>query len=182
MADPVGAYLIRQLQANDVRDAFDSGDIDLNRFFLKFAGQNQFRHYIGTTYIAVRDADILGYVTVSPGQISCDTLPKELAVKLPAYPLPVLRIARLAVAKMAREQGVGKNLLKAMFELAVEMKDKMGCVGIMVDAKVQAEAFYQSLGFFRLDLLRGASLERPAPIPLFLPIRKVIQAIGPTWP
>lgn len=179
MADQVGAYLIRQLQTSDVRDAFDSGDIDLNRFFLKFAGQNQFRHYIGTTYIAVRDAEILGYVTVSPGQISCDTLPKELAAKLPDYPLPVLRIARLAVDKKARAQSVGTHLLKAMFELAVEMKSKLGCVGVMVDAKAQAEAFYQSLGFFRLDLVRGASLERPAPIPMFLPIRNVVAAMAP---
>ena len=38
----------------------ESGDADLDRFFHKFAGQNQFRHYVGVTYVAVADRRILG--------------------------------------------------------------------------------------------------------------------------
>lgn len=50
---------IRVLQADDNRDGFRSGDIDLDRFFHKFAGQNQFRLHIGTAYVAVRESEIL---------------------------------------------------------------------------------------------------------------------------
>ena len=37
----------------DDRTRFRSGDADLDRFFQAYAGQNQFRHHIGTTYVAV---------------------------------------------------------------------------------------------------------------------------------
>jgi hypothetical protein len=40
---------IRALREGDDRSQFQSGDTDLDRFFQKFAGQNQFRHYIGVT-------------------------------------------------------------------------------------------------------------------------------------
>ena len=46
---------IRPLRRDDNRQAFSSGDADLDRFFHKYAGQNQFRLHIGTTYVAARD-------------------------------------------------------------------------------------------------------------------------------
>jgi hypothetical protein len=47
---------------------FRSGDVDLDRFLERYAGQNQFRHHVGTTYVAVETGRIIGYVTVAPGQ------------------------------------------------------------------------------------------------------------------
>ena len=40
---------VRLLMPKDNRSQFDSGDIELDRFFKRFAGQNQFRHHIGST-------------------------------------------------------------------------------------------------------------------------------------
>ena len=51
---------IRRLEPGDDRDRFCSGQPDLDRFFHRFAGQNQFRHHVGVTYIAVEDDAILG--------------------------------------------------------------------------------------------------------------------------
>lgn len=53
---------IRPLHEGDDRSQFQSGDSDLDRFFQKFAGQNQFRHYLGVSYVAV--ADRHGFVPV----------------------------------------------------------------------------------------------------------------------
>ena len=44
---------IRALREEDDRAAFRSGDPDLDRFLHRYAGQNQFRHHVGTTYVAV---------------------------------------------------------------------------------------------------------------------------------
>jgi hypothetical protein len=41
---------IRALRTDDKRDNFRSGDIELDRFFQNYAGHNQFRLHIGTTY------------------------------------------------------------------------------------------------------------------------------------
>ena len=43
---------IRALREADEPAPFHSGDSDLDRFLHRYAGQNQFRHHIGTTYVA----------------------------------------------------------------------------------------------------------------------------------
>ncbi len=79
---------IRPLREADDRTTFHSGDPDLDRFLVKYAGQNQFRHHIGTTYVAALDSRILGYATVAAGHVEADDLPSDLVRKLPRYPLP----------------------------------------------------------------------------------------------
>jgi len=56
------AIAVRKLRPEDDRAGFRSGDVDLDRFFHKYAGQNQFRHHIGTTYVAIDGGRILGFV------------------------------------------------------------------------------------------------------------------------
>jgi predicted N-acetyltransferase YhbS len=165
--------IIRRLEPGDDRTSFRSGDIELDRFFHRFAGQNQFRHHLGTTFIALLDGEIVGYATVAPSEISARTLPVAKRRRLPQYPLPVLRLARLAVAESAGGRGVGGELLRAVFLLAHRMADDLGCVGVLVDAKASAEAFYGRFGFFRLVLEGGELGERPAPSAMFLELGAV---------
>src|SRR3972149_10911337 len=97
---------IRALREADEPSAFRSGDPDLDRFFHRFAAQNQFRHYVGVTYAAVHDGRILGVATVAPGHVEIEGLPAAQRGKLPRYPLPMLRLARLAVDRPAQGQGL----------------------------------------------------------------------------
>lgn len=167
---------VRRLEASDDRSLFASGDPDLDRFFHRFAGQNQFRYHIGTTYIAESDGQIVGFATVSVGEMTSQTLSRADRLKLPGYPLPILRIARLAVDRQHQGQGIGRLLLKAMFILALELKQRVGCVGVVVDAKPSAIEFYQRLGFLSLTVDTGELADRPALLPMFLPIRLIEQA------
>jgi GNAT superfamily N-acetyltransferase len=161
---------VRKLLATDDRTGFRSGNPDLDRFFQKYAAQNQFKHYIGTTYVAEADGAILGFVTVTVSVIEVDDLPVGRRRRLPRYPLPVLRIARLAVDASARGRGVGRSLLRFALNLALSLRDELGCVGVVVDAKEEAKAFYEKLGFEPLELSEGLLGDRPAPTPYFLPI------------
>lgn len=168
---------LRRLEPQDDRSAFHSANIDLDRFFQRYAGQNQFRHHIGTTYVAVQGERITGFVTVSSGEMVAETLSKTLRRRLPSYPLPVLRIARLAVDKQFQRHGIGRLLLRAMLELALEMRDRVGCIGVVVDAKPEAVTFYSSLGFKSMELVSGALGSRPEPIVMFLPVRQIEAAM-----
>lgn len=160
---------VRKLAPGDDRSGFRSGDIELDRFFQRFAGQNQFKHQIGTTYVAVEAGVVLGFVTVSASQIECKKLPVSRLRKLPRYPLPVLRLARLAVDESRQGSGLGLALLKAVFGLAHQMADGFGCVGVLVDAKPKAVPFYRRYGFFVIDeLLSGGLGDRPQPATMFL--------------
>lgn len=167
---------VRRLESLDDRTRFRSGNIDLDRFFQRYAGQNQFRHHIGTTYVAVQGNQITGFVTVSSGEMVAEKLTKALRKRLPAYPLPILRLARLAVDERFQGHGIGRLLLRAMFELALEMRNRVGCIGVIVDAKPDAVPFYLSLGFKPIDLVSGALSDRPEPIAMFLPISHIALA------
>lgn len=164
---------VRLLRPQDDRSNFCSGDIDLDRFFSRFAGQNQFRHHIGATYVAVDDEHVLGFATVSPGEVEIADLPEGSRGRLPRYPLPVLRLARLAVNREDQGRGVGSLLLVTVFELARELARTVGCVGVVVDAKAAAVPFYRRLGFRPMDLRSGALEERPVPTPMYLPLSAI---------
>ena len=177
MTDAKLVVRVRRLEPGDDRTEFRSGNIDLDRFFQRYAAQNQFRHHIGTTYVAVHGDRIVGFVTVSSGELVAEKLAKNLRRRLPAYPLPILRLARLAVDQRFQGHGIGKLLLRAMLELALEIRDQIGCVGVIVDAKPDAVAFYSSLGFEPMDLISGALGDRPEPIAMFLPIGQIAIAV-----
>jgi GNAT superfamily N-acetyltransferase len=164
---------IRRLEPGDDRSRFASGNPDLDRFFQRFAGQNQFRHHLGVTYVAVAEGDILGFVTVAPSEITIDALAQEHRRRLPRYPLPVLRVARLAVGQHARGCGIGKALLRFALELARRTAEDIGCVGVVVDVKPEAHAFYLRYGFEPFAALEGALLDRPEPTPMFLPLSAI---------
>ncbi len=164
---------IRRLEPDDDRGRFSCGHPDLDRFFHRFAGQNQFRHHVGVTYIAVEDGTILGYITVSPSEIEIDALPAERRRRLPRYPLPTLRLARLAVAEHAQGRGIGRALLRFALTLARRMADEIGCVGVVVDAKPEARNFYLRYGFESVSVIEGTLSDRPEPIPMFLPLSAI---------
>lgn len=162
------ALEIRRLLVEDDRSDFRSGNIELDRFFQRYAGQNQFRHHIGTTYVAVDGAAILGFATVAPSVLAVADLPTRKRKRMPQYPLPVLRLARLAVDERARGHGVGSALLRAIFLLAHRMAEDLGCIGVVVDAKPEAVPFYEKLGFTDLEAIAGQLGDRPEPRPMFL--------------
>ena len=169
---------IRALREGDDRSRFRSGDPDLDRFFARFAGQNQFKHHLGVSYVAVEGETILGFATVAPGQLEPEALPASERKKLPRYPLPILRLARLAVDGSAQGRGVGRELLRFVVKLASKMADELGCSGIVVDAKPDAVAFYAKHGFDSIDLVEGASEARPRPTAMFLAMRTIKSANG----
>jgi len=53
------------------------------------------------------------------------------------------------------------------------MADRVGCIGVLVDAKPDAVEYYRRYGFEELDILEGALGDRPPPIPMFLPLAAV---------
>lgn len=169
---------VRPLRREDDRSGFCCGQPDLDRFFHHYAGQNQFRLRVSVTYVAVVGDTILGFATVAPGSLERRSLPqKKLRRRLPAYPLPILRLARLGVDRRAQGSGVGAALVGHVLQLAIRQRDALGCVGVLTDAKPDAVAFYRRLGFEELHGVAEGMLHGE-PTPMFLPIETVAAAGG----
>ncbi|MCK9333070.1 MAG: GNAT family N-acetyltransferase [Candidatus Cloacimonetes bacterium] len=170
------SFFIRTLSKDDDKEGFDCSDSDLNQFFKKFASQNQYKHYIGTTYVALFENKVIGYVTLSASSIKIDDY-ENLKLKLPKYPLPILRLSRLAVDKHFQNKGIGKELLKFTLKLAVEQKENFGCIGVVVDAKIASASFYEQFGFETIDILSGKLDIRPFAKVMFLSMSSIEKAI-----
>lgn len=174
MARPVE---IRPLRQDDDRSGFSCGQADLDRFFEHYAGQNQFKLHLAVSYVAVVNDRIVGFATVTVGAIERASLPSaRLRRRLPAYPLPVLRLARLGVDTRGQGLGIGKALLEHVLRLTVDQRDRLGCVGVVTDAKPEAMSFYESLGFMPLAGVREGALHGE-PTPMFLSIGLIASAL-----
>ena len=68
---------------------------------------------------------------------------------MPKYPIPALRIARLAVDKELERKGVGKWLLAQAFIKIIQVADVTGIYFIIVDAKETSKSFYEHYGFIK---------------------------------
>ena len=168
---------IRLLRREDDGSGFSCGEPALDRFFQHDAGQNQFKLRLALTCVAVGVADLLGFATVAGASIERRTMPDaKLRQRLPDYPLPVLRLARLGVDRTAQGLGIGKALVRHVLHLALAQRDHVGCVGVVTDAKPQAVAFYAALGFSRLDGTREGALHGD-PTPMFLDIATLAAAV-----
>jgi GNAT superfamily N-acetyltransferase len=170
---------IRALLPTDDRASFSSGDEALDRFFHRFAGQNQFRHHLGVTYVAVEADRVLGFATIAPRHVEIEDLPERERRKLPRYPIPVLGLARLALDGSARGLGVGGQLLRFVLLLALDMAPRVGCAGVVVDAKPGAVEFYERFGLEAFEAIEGESEARPRPTPMWLSLFAVKRARGP---
>lgn len=170
---------IRRLEKTDDRSAFCCGDAALDRHFQHYAGQNQFKLRLSVTYVATLGSRILGFATVAGGSLERQAfLDPEVRERFPAYPLPVLRLARMGVDRAAQGLGVGTGLLQYVFRLALVSRDTTGCLGVVVDAKPGAVPFYARLGFNPLSGIREGYLHGDA-APMFLGVETLAAAVGP---
>jgi predicted N-acetyltransferase YhbS len=171
---------VRQLRESDDRTTFRSNHTDLDLFFTRYAGQNQFKLHIGTTYIALDDSGaVVGFVTVASCSIEVANAPKKLAKRLPSYPIPALRLARMAVAEGLQRSGVGALLMKAVFLIAHDQARKSGCAFVVVDAKPGAETYYKRWGFEALPVEAGELEAKPTPKPMFLELGAIPKTADP---
>lgn len=141
---------IKEIQRKSLLKNFDCGIEKLNEFLSRYAIRND-KLGIGRTFIALNNSNhILGYFTLATAQVAYQEIPDECKGKLPKYPIPALRIARLAVNKELQGNGIGKWLLSQVFIKAVQVSDITGLYLIIVDAKETSKSFYEYYGFQRL--------------------------------
>jgi predicted N-acetyltransferase YhbS len=170
---------IRALERSDVREWFECGEPALDVFIRQYAGQNQWRHHIAVTYVAVEDSTraVVGFVTVAAAILDSARAGNAGVSTGGFSQVPALRIARLAVDRRFHGLGLGDELMRFAMQIAVIQADLSGCVGVIVDAKPSAVEYYDRFGFRALVTLRGGLAVRPRQSMLYLGLGKIKAAL-----
>jgi GNAT superfamily N-acetyltransferase len=169
---------VRTLERSDVRGGFSCWEPSLDAFLERYAWQDQTRHHLGVTYVAVDDRTrrVVGYFTLAAASMSPDAAAEPVASGGFAE-VPVMRIGRLAVDTRVQRMGVGAELLHAALHIALEQASRVGCVGALVDALPDSVGFYERFGFRPLTVLVGQAAVRPRPVPMFISIARIRKAL-----
>lgn len=153
------------------RAAFSCGVEALYAYLHKQAGQDARKH-AAITFVATPDGEtIAGYYTLSHYAIELDSVPEEVAMKLPKYPMvSTTLLGRLAVSTEFRGPRVGEALVMDALRRSWELGKQVASAGVIVDAKDEsASAYYRRCGFPGLP-----NVERR----LFLPLGTIEQLFG----
>lgn len=132
------------------RKDFDCGIDELNTYLRQFAVPNDKKN-IGKTFVAVEKSNTdkpIGYYTVSMAQILINELPEAIKKGLPRYPIPAMRIGKLAIGLETQGKKIGALLLKDALLRAVNISSQVALHFVVVDAlNEKAKSFYLKYGF-----------------------------------
>ena len=148
-------FAVRELDTRrHDRATFDCGVEALNHYLRNLAGQHRSKG-IATTFVLVdtgQPARILGYYSLSAATLAFERLTDTDRKGLPTYPIPAVRIGRLAAATASRGQGIGALLLQNAVKRALRSRQALGVYAVVVEARnTSAEAFYRKYGFRLCD-------------------------------
>jgi ribosomal protein S18 acetylase RimI-like enzyme len=164
-------WIFKPIAAQFDRTNFDCGKEPLNRYLQQFARQNHDRG-IAKTFVALPDAEsvtIAGFYATCAASVVFEAFPAS-EKRLPRYPIPVMRIAQLAVDRRFQGMRLGEELLMEALHRAISIYEVTGIYAVVVDAiDESAQRFYQRYEFTSLI---------DSPDSLFLSMKKVLQLLN----
>lgn len=138
---------VEKLRADHRVEAFDCGRVELNRYLVRYAWQNQ-QAGAAQTYVGLVHEAVVGYHSLTVGNVVREEAPERLTKGLARHPVPVMLLARLAVDRRWQGQGLGKALLKDAMLRTLQAADIAGIRALAVHAKDEmARRFYERFDF-----------------------------------
>ena len=157
---------IEALTANHNRRDFSCGAEALDVYLQRFARQHADAN-VSRTYVAADGTAILGFYSLAMSAIRRDNLPAKHLSRFPNFPLPVARLARLAVDARHQRQGLGELLLADALHRCLRLSEEIGMIGVVVDAKDEkARGWYERYEFERFP---------DSPLTLWLPTAAIAK-------
>lgn len=162
------ALRIEKLKPQHQVENFDCGQAALNDYLIRFALTNQ-RANTAQTYLGLAGDEVVGFYTLVVGEVAFDDAPERLSKGLARYPVPIMLLARLAIALTWRGKGLGAGLLKDAMLRTLQAAEIAGIRAFAVHAKDEAAA-----GFYRhFDFIPAPT----DPLHLFLLLKDVKRLI-----
>lgn len=141
--------LLERLDVHHDVTGFNSGNEGLDRWLQRHALAAQ-RMDSARTFVATRNGRVIGYFSLTMGSVLRADAPAKLVRGMPAYPVSMVLLARLAVDQSQQGKGIGTMLLAEALRKAVAAGEVAAARLIVVDAVDDgAAAFYERYGFIR---------------------------------
>ncbi len=150
---------------------FFCSENDLNEYIRKYALANHINR-VSTCILVMVETSLVGFFCWSSSAVDKASIAPQDAKGLPRYPLPALKIGRLAVDHNYTGKGIGGFILKHIIEKAIEYstKDEYPAFSfLLVDAKSEkSKQWYIRYGFKSFS---------DKPESLYIPIKTLLRAV-----
>jgi GNAT superfamily N-acetyltransferase len=125
---------------------FDSGVVSLDDWLRRRALQNQISG-ASRTFVVCEQGLVVAYYALAASAVAPAAAPGRFRRNMPD-PIPVVVLARLAIARNHQNRGLGRALVQDAAHRVVHAADTLGIRGLLVHAiSEEARAFYLRLGF-----------------------------------
>ena len=135
------------LQPQHQLEAFDCGKPSLNDWLHRHARQAQ-GSGSAKTFVVADAGRVAGYFSLTVGQIDTLETPERIRKGMGQYPIPVVILARLAVAQNDQGRGIGVGLLQDAIRRTTLIAEHAGIRAMLTHPIDQdAARFYTRFGF-----------------------------------
>jgi GNAT superfamily N-acetyltransferase len=126
-------------------ESFDSGVASLDDWLKRRALHNQ-QNGASRTFVACEGDKVIAYYALASGAVAAANARGRFRRNMPD-PIPVVVLARLAVARSHQSKGLGRALFQDAALRVVHAADSIGIRGLLVHALTDdAKTFYLRLG------------------------------------
>lgn len=138
---------LERIDAHHDLSTFQSGNDELDTWLRRHALAAQ-QMDSARTFVLTHNDVVIGYFSLTMGSVLRADAPAKLVRGLPAYPVGMVLLARLAVDGREQGGGLGAQLLAEALRKAVAAGEAAAARLVVVDAADdQAQRFYKHYGF-----------------------------------
>lgn len=140
------------LEARHRLESFDCGKPALNEWLLRHARQAQ-GSGSAKTFVVADDDRVVGYFSLTVGQVDTLEAPERIRKGMGQYPIPVVILARLAVSIQDQGKGIGFGMLRDAIRRTLLIAEQAGIRAMLTHPlDEEASSFYTRFGFIASPL------------------------------
>lgn len=135
------------LDSSHVLEPFDCGKPVLNEWLIRHARQAQ-SSGSARTFVVLDEQRLVGYFSLTVGQVDVLTAPERVSRGMGRYPIPVAILARMAVSQTDQGRGIGVGMLREAIARTLTVSDQVGVRALLTHPlDDDAAQFYRRFGF-----------------------------------
>ncbi|MDD2744686.1 MAG: GNAT family N-acetyltransferase [Rhodocyclaceae bacterium] len=140
------------LEARHRLEDFDCGKSALNEWLHRHARQAQ-GSGSAKTFVVADDDRVVGYFSLTVGQVDTLEAPERIRKGMGQYPIPVVILARLAVSIQDQGKGIGFGMLQDAIRRTLLIAEQAGIRAMLTHPiDIEASSFYTRFGFIASPL------------------------------